>query len=272
MPTEPEETYIALMRAVSSSMASCELTHLPRTMIDVDLARRQHFGYERTLRELGCHIEKLPEEPELADSVFVEDTAIVLDELAVITRPGAQSRRAETPTIATALGAHRVLARIEPPATLDGGDVLRVDRTLYVGASARTNRVAIEQLRVILDPFGYHVLNIQVKNCLHLKSAVTRVGAGMLLANPRYVDSRRFNGMEIVEVDETEPLGANAVLIADTVVYPASHARTAARLRTHGISVRTIDLSEIEKAEGGVTCCSLIFARGDQSERERTRS
>jgi dimethylargininase len=250
---------IAVTRQVSSAMGRCELTHLERTVIDVALARQQHDAYERLLRDLGCRIERLPEEPELADSVFVEDTAIVLEEAAVITRPGAPSRRPETSSIAAALGEYRQLLRIEPPGTLDGGDVLRIARTLYVGISSRSNASGIEQLGILLSPFGYRVLPVPLRGCLHLKSAVTQVSEDHLLINSRWVERSGFRGMDFIEADESEPAGANALCLGEDVLYSASHVRTAETLRRRGIRLRTVDMSETEKAEGGVTCCSLLL-------------
>lgn len=241
-------------------MARCELTHLERVVIDVALAREQHQAYEQVLRNLGCRVESLPQEPELPDSVFVEDTAIVLEEAAVITRPGAPSRRAETAAIAAALGKYRQLLRIEPPGTLDGGDVLRLARTLYAGISSRSNASGIEQLGILLSPFGYRVLPVPVRGCLHLKSAVTQVSEDHLLINSRRVERQPFSGMSFLEVDASEPAGANALLIGEDVVYPASHPRTAELLRRRGIRVHTVEMSETEKAEGGATCCSLLIA------------
>jgi dimethylargininase len=255
----PKYAPIAVTRKISSAMTRCELTHLRRTVIDVALAREQHHAYEQALRSLGCRIETLAEEPELPDSVFVEDTAVVLDEVAVITRPGAPSRRAETVAIAAALGKHRELVRIESPGTLDGGDVLRVERTLYVGASSRSNASGIEQLGALLLSFGYRVLPVAVQGCLHLKSAVTQVAADALLINSRYVERQQFPGMRFIEVDESEPLGANALMVGTDVIYPRSHPRTAEVLRRHGIRVHPVEMSETEKAEGGVTCCSLLL-------------
>jgi dimethylargininase len=241
-------------------MGRCELTHLDRTVIDVARAQEQHHAYERTLRSLGWRIESLPEEPELPDSVFVEDTAIVLAEVAVITRPGAPSRRPETASMAAALGEYRPLLRIEAPGTLDGGDVLRIARTLYVGVSSRSNASGIAQLGALLLPFGYHVLPVVVHGCLHLKSAVTQVAHDLLLINSRHIERQQFPGMRFIEVDESEPAGANALLIGADVVYPASHPRTAAMLQRHGIRVHAVAMSETEKAEGGVTCCSLLVS------------
>ena len=259
----PKYALMAVTRKVSAAMARCELTHLQRKPIDVGLAREQHHAYEQTLRALGCRIESLPEEPELADSVFVEDAAIVLDEVAVITRPGAPSRRAETASIAAALGKYRDLLRIESPGTLDGGDVLRVERTLYVGTSSRSNTSGIEQLGALLLPFGYRVVPVAVRGCLHLKSAVTQVAAGLLLINSRHVEQTQFPGVRFIEVDESEPFGANALLLGSDVIYSSSHPRTAEVLRRQGIRVHTVEMSETEKAEGAVTCCSLLLA--DQS-------
>lgn len=252
---------IAVTRKISSAMTRCELTHLQRTAIDVALAREQHQGYEQALRALGVRIETLPEEPELADSVFVEDTAIVLDEVAVITRPGAPSRRAETASVAAVLGKYRDLVRIESPGTLDGGDVLRVGRALYVGTSSRSNASGIQQLDALLLPFGYRVLPVAVQDCLHLKSAVTQVTGDELLINSRYVERDQFPGMRFIEVDESEPSGANALMLGTDVIYSGSYPRTAEVLRRHGVRVQTVAMSETEKAEGAVTCCSLLLSR-----------
>jgi len=260
MPSSPQQARIAVTRSVSPAMACCELTYLPRTQIDISLAREQHAAYERALGSLGCRLERLPEAPALADSVFVEDTAIVLDELAVVTRPGAPSRRAETDSVARLLGPYRRIAQIAAPATLDGGDVLRVDHTLYVGRSGRSNRDGIEQLAQRVAPFGYRVEAIPVHGCLHLKSAVTLVAPETVLVNPEYIAPESFRGFEWIEVDPAEPLGANALLLGGEVMYPASKPRTAERLRRRGVQVRVVDVSELEKAEGAVTCCSLIFA------------
>jgi dimethylargininase len=257
--TPPRLARIAVTRKVSSAMMWCELTHLQRAVIDVALAREQHDAYEQLLRSLDYRVESLPEEPELADSVFVEDTAIVLDEVAVITRPGAPSRRAETASIAAALGKYRDLVRIEGPGTLDGGDVLRVERSLYVGVSSRSNAHGIEQLGMLLRPFGYRVVPVAVQGCLHLKSAVTQVTEDALLINSRHVERKQFPGLRFIEVDAAEPFAANALMLGADVIYSTSHPRTADVLRRQGIRVHRVEMSETEKAEGGVTCCSLLL-------------
>ncbi len=250
---------IAITRPPSPKIGQCELTYLPRAEIDIELARAQHGAYEKVLERLGCRLVSLPGEPDLPDSVFVEDTAVVLDEIAIITRPGAASRRPETVSAARALGEYRELLFTQPPGTLDGGDVLRVGKTLYVGSSSRSNQSGIEQLTSMITPFGYRIVSVHVRECLHLKSAVTQVGPSTLLLNRRWVEPGYFLGMDFIDVDDQEPLGANALIVGNQVVYSSSFPRTRERLEKSGIQVTTVGVSETEKAEGAVTCCSLIF-------------
>lgn len=250
---------IAITRAVSRALQRCELSHLPRRPIDLALARRQHAAYEQALRDAGCEVRQLAEQPDLPDSVFVEDTVVPLDEVAVLTRPGAASRRAEVASLAAALAGLRELQHIEAPATLDGGDVLRLDRVLYVGASARSNAEGIAQLAERVEPFGYRVESVALRGCLHLKSAVTRIASDRVVLNPAWVDAESFPGFHATPVDPSEPHAANAVLVGGVVIHPASCPRTADALRGAGIDVRNVDMSETEKAEGGVTCCSVIL-------------
>lgn len=251
---------VAMTREVSPNIGACELTHVSREVIDVEIARAQHLDYENCLTELGCEIQRLPAQPDLPDSVFVEDTAIVLDEVAVIARPGADSRKRETESVAEALRSYRSLAYIETPGTIDGGDVLCIGKSVYVGRSSRSNSAGVEQIRALLAPYGYTVKAVELSRCLHLKSAVTQVGQNTLLMNRKWVDAEAFGDVAIIDIDPSEPLGANALLVGDTVVYPAAHSRTRGRLEDHGIKVKTVDVSELGKAEGGVTCCSLIFS------------
>ncbi|MBX6364369.1 MAG: dimethylargininase [Gemmatimonadetes bacterium] len=250
---------IALTRAVSPEIARCELTHLERQPIDAARAAEQHAAYERALRELGCEVRRVAPAPELPDSVFIEDTAVVLDEVAVITRPGAASRRPETAAVADALREFRPLRAIDAPGTLDGGDVLRVGRTLWVGASSRTNADGIAQLRALLRPFGYRVEAVAVEGALHLKSAATLVAPDLLLVNPAWLPPAAFDGMAHLEVDPTEPFAANALLVGTRLLCADAFPRTLERLRRHGLDPLTVDASELAKAEGGVTCCSLVF-------------
>lgn len=243
---------------MSAGLARCELTHLARVPIDVERAVAQHAGYVDALAEAGYRIERLPSDVDLPDSVFIEDIAVVLDELAIVMRPGAESRRAETPAVAEAVARHREVQRIEAPGTIDGGDVLVCGRQVFIGQSTRTNTSAVEQMRRILAPFGYGVCSLPVNGCLHLKSAVTLVGERRLLANPEWIDRDALRSFEIVDVDASEPMAANALRLDDRVILPAAFPRTAERLRRHGLTVRLVDVGELAKAEGGVTCCSLI--------------
>jgi dimethylargininase len=250
---------IAITRKVSPAMANCELTHLERSPLDVRRAAQQHERYEECLRGLGCDVRSLPEEPKLPDSVFVEDAAVVLNEVAIVTWPGAESRRAETESLARALAPYRKLLRIEAPGTLDGGDVLLFGCTIYVGRTSRTNDAGIAQLAKLVGHHGYNVVPVEVTGCLHLKTAVTQVAENTLLINPRMVERRVFGAMDFVEVDPAEPHAGNALLLDQTVIYPAAHEKTRRRLEERGIKVAAVDVSEMLKAEGGVTCCSLVF-------------
>lgn len=240
-------------------MGDCELTHLARVPIDVDLARAQHRSYEQALRDAGCSVEHLDASPDMPDSVFVEDIAVVFDELAIVTRPGAASRRAETAAVASALARYRSVQMIQAPGTVDGGDVLVAGRRVFVGRSTRTNDAAVEQMRQMLTPFGYTVCGVEVTGCLHLKSAVTALGGDLLLANPDWIDRAAFAGFELVEVDPLEPMAANALRVDDRVIYPRAFPRTAERIARRGLRLELIDASELAKAEGAVTCCSLII-------------
>lgn len=250
---------IAVTRKVSARIGQCELTHLPRTPIDFARAQEQHEAYEKCLAALGCEVHSLPAAPELPDSVFVEDAAVVFDELAIITRPGAESRRPETAAIAEAVKPYRELHFLRAPATVDGGDVLRVGKQVFVGLSQRTNQSGLEQVRAILSPHGYTVAGVPVRGCLHLKSAVTQVAENTLLINANWMDPRALREMEWIEVAPSEPSAANALWIGESVLYPSACAETRRRLEDRGLSVVALDVSEFAKAEGGVTCCSLVF-------------
>jgi dimethylargininase len=249
---------IAITRGVPASIASCQLTHLQREPIDVEIARRQHEAYEELLQKSGCEIRRIEADERYPDCVFIEDTAVVLDEVAIITRPGAESRRGEVDAVAPMVAGLRPLVQIEAPATIDGGDVLVIDRTLFVGLSTRTEASAIEQLSAGVGPFGYHVVPVVVGGALHLKTAVTRVGRQTLLIDRSLVSDGAFRGLTLIDVDPAEVFAANALLVGETVVMPSAFPLTRRRLEDRGIEVLTVDASELAKAEGGVTCCSLL--------------
>lgn len=249
----------AITRAVSPSINRCELTYHTRSPIDLAKAIKEHKAYEECLTELGLNVISLPAEPELPDSVFVEDAAIVVDEVAVIPNMGAPSRRDETKTLAAALLPYRPLRYLVEPATLDGGDLLQVGRRLFVGVTARTNHVAINQLCEILRPFGYEVVAVAVRDILHLKSACSHLGENTFLVNRAFLDVTPFNECELIDVPAEEPGAANVMAVNETVIIAASFPDTAALLAGKGYAVRPVEVSELQKAEAGVTCCSVIF-------------
>jgi dimethylargininase len=250
---------IAITREVSRSIERCELTYLARERIDLQRARQQHAQYEQALRDAGLAVLSLPEEAALPDSVFVEDTALVLDECAIVLRPGAASRLREAELIGSWLRHFRTLYDIQAPASVDGGDILCLGRTLYLGVGQRTNHNALEQLLACVAPLGYGVVAVPTSGCLHLKSAATEVAQGVVLANPEWVDPGVFRDVMIMEVDPSEPYGANALRLGEQVLYPEACPRTRARLEQAGIRMRAIAADELAKAEGALTCCSLIF-------------
>jgi dimethylargininase len=248
----------AITREINDAFGDCQLTFLPRVSIDVDLARHQHCQYASALSSLGCDVVTVPTEPGLADSVFIEDVSMVLDEVAVMLRPGAASRRPEVPGVEAVLGRYRTLEAIRAPGTVDGGDLLCVGKTIFAGLSTRSSKEGIRQLCRVVASYGYAVETVETAKCLHLTSAVTQIAPGTLLINPAWVDPARFAAYELVEIDESEPHAANALLVGTSLVYPASFPRTLDRLVTHGVHVVTVDLSEMQKAEGATTCCSLL--------------
>jgi dimethylargininase len=259
----------AITREVSPAIVNCELTFIQRQPIELAKAEQQHRAYERLLEKCGARVITLPAEPALPDSMFVEDPAIVLDELAIIFPLGTESRRAEAASLAHALSKFRKLARIELPGTAEGGDILRVGRRIFAGLSSRTNAEGIRQLGAILAPYGYEVISVEVTGCLHLKSAVTYIGRKQesssratsvtLLANRAWFDTKPFTEFEWIDVDPEEPHAANALAIRDTVIFPASFPRTRARIEQRGFPVTPLDISELQKAESGLTCSSLLF-------------
>ena len=249
----------AVVRVPSRRLNECELSFLDREPIDVPRAIAQHREYQAVLRAAGARVVELPPLDELPDATFVEDTAIVVDECAVLAPMGAVSRRPESDAMATALAAHRPVDRLTPPATLDGGDVLRLGRTIYVGQTLRTNAAAVAQLRDLLHPLRYAVLAIPITRCLHLKSACARLDDTTVLVNPDWIDASVFGETVVVPVAPTEPWGANAVRVADTVIFPASAPGTRAIVARRGLATTAVDVSELQKAEAGVTCLSLVF-------------
>jgi dimethylargininase len=252
----------AFTRSVSPRLPECALTHLEREPIDAGKAEIQHENYEQALRAAGATVERLPELANYPDGVFVEDTALLLDGHAVILRPGAASRASEVESTAAGLAGQFELRHLTD-GNVDGGDVLRVGKTLYVGLSSRSNMAGVTALGAIVGDLGFEVRAAELRDCLHLKTAATLVGddgdgRAVLLFNPEAVDPAQFAGVAPLAVDPLEPFGANVLRIGGRVIMPASHRRTAALLQDRGFDVVSVDVSELEKAEAGVTCMSLV--------------
>ena len=249
---------IAFTREVSPAIGQCELTHMGRVPIDAARAQRQHEAFEDALKELGCSVRRLPAAPKSPDGVFVQDIAIVLDEVAIIAHPGAESRRAEIASVAEGLRPLRQLRFIEAPGTLDGGDVLPIGRAIYVGRSRRTNEEGVRQFTAAVQKYGYEVRETKPTGCLHLQSAATVVADRTLLINPLWIDPSVFAEYKLIEIDPSEPFAANALRVTNKVLYPSAFPLTLAKIEEGGIKVKTVDMSELAKAEGGVTCCCIL--------------
>jgi dimethylargininase len=246
----------AFVRNVSPLLGDCELSHQQRVPINLALAQQQHANYVQALESAGVTVQKLPDAPEFPDGVFVEDPAVILDELAIICRSANPSRLREIDGIIPHIQKIRRTFKIEAPGSLEGGDVLRVGKRLFVGISNRTNVDGIRQLTHLVAPFGYEVSAVQVTGCLHLKTAVTALSDAVLLANTDWVHKDAFRNLEVL----TAPGGANTLTINGRVFVPASAKQTAGLLRKRGFEVAPLDISEFEKAEAGLTCLSLVFS------------
>jgi dimethylargininase len=252
----------ALTRPVPESIGDCALTFLERQPIDPERAVAQHEAYIEALASLGIDVYSVRAEPDLPDSVFIEDTAVVVDEVAVIAFPALESRQLEPPSVALALSNFRPLAFVPDDARLEGGDVIQIGRDVYVGRSQRNNREGRDALWVILQEEGRHpVHEVDFSDCLHLKSACTYLGRSTILANPDWIDTGQFGDVDVVTVSADEPHAANALAVDGTIIFPASFPKTRQRLEHQGFSVLQVDISELQKAEAGVTCCSIVFGR-----------
>ena len=249
----------AITRAVSPAMVHCELSFIDRKPIDLAKAREQHHDYEKLLEKLGARLISLPAEPTLPDSMFVEDPAIVLEEVAVILPLGTETRRLEAASLAQALSKFRKLEHVILPGTLEGGDVLRIGRKIFAGLTKRSNAEGIRQLAALLAPHNYEVTAVPVTGCLHLKSALTYLGRNTLLANRSWFDTTAVADYDLIDVDSAEPHAANALAVGETIIFPSSFPRTLGWIEARGFHVAVLDISELQKAESGVTCSSLIF-------------
>ena len=249
----------AIVRQPAASIVNCELTYMERTPISHAGALSEHATYTAVLHSAGVEMIVLPPLEAYPDSVFTEDVAVVLDEIAILTRPGADSRRAEPESIAPTLGRYRSLRAITAPGTLEGGDVLRIGKRLFVGQSTRTNAEGLAQLRGFAARYGYTVTPVTVPGALHLKTAATALDANTLIANVDWLDLAPFDGMQILAVPPEEPWGANVLAVGDARLVNAACPRTLDLVAQAGYAVMPVALDEFAKAEAGLTCLSVIF-------------
>jgi dimethylargininase len=250
---------IALTRQPSPNLPACQLTFLERQPIDFSRALAQHEAYCTALQACGARLVQLPAIDELPDSVFVEDCALVLDEVAVLMSIGNQARREEVAHLEPEIARFRPVERLVSPAQMDGGDILRIGRQVFVGQSTRTNEQGIEALRRLIQPYGYEVIAVPVLGCLHLKSGCTALDDRTLLVNSSWIDLAPFSDFDQVEVPADEPGGANALRLGERVLLSTFYPKTLHKVSQRGYEVLPVDNSEYIKAEGGLTCCSLIF-------------
>jgi dimethylargininase len=249
----------AIVRPPAESFVQALSEQVPRPIVDVALARRQHAEYCAALRAAGLELIELPPDESHPDACFVQDTAVILGSLAVIARFGAESRQGEQDAIRQALQGHKRPVEIHPPATLEGGDVLSVGSRLFVGLSARTNRAGFVQLRDLLETEGATVEALSVPEGLHLLSGCTYLGLGVLLATDSYMGLPAFVGLDIIHVPHGETRAANALAVGEHVILPAGYPRTAALVRERGFNLLPVPLSEFAKADGGATCLALLL-------------
>lgn len=250
----------AILNRPTPALDQCELTFIDRSSIHLKTAQRQHSDYASALRRAGVQVDVLDVNQTFPDAVFVEDVAVILDEMAVVASMGNPIRRAEIPAMAEIIAGFRPEIRyISLPATIEGGDVLRVGRTLFVGESPRTNRAGITALEDIAGPFGYEVVPVKVHGCLHLKTGITALDDETFIHNPAWVDTGPFQNYRRIEVGADEPWAANVLRIGNSLIVNACCPRTADYIDDFGFTTERVDISEFGKAEAGLTCMSLVF-------------
>ena len=255
----PSPTFKALTRGVSDSISACELTYRYRESIDFEKARRQLESYCELLRRWGVELVPVPASRSYPDCCFVQDTAVVLDELCVMASMGAPTRRGEGSEVERFMSQFRKIERLRLPATLDGGDVVQVGKRLFVGLSTRTNARGIAALGEIAEPYGYIVIPVTVNGGLHLTTGCGVINDETVLLNPRWVDPRPFKDLRQLHVPEAEPWAANTIRIEDAVCLEQGAPRTLDMVQPYAGGIDTLDISEFRKAEGSLSCLSLIF-------------
>jgi dimethylargininase len=252
----------ALVRGVPESFAHALSAAPPDPPIDVSIARKQHAAYVAALTTLGLEVVTIPADEACPDCCFIEDTVVAADGMAVLTRPGAPSRRGEVDAVALVLGARVELRRMEAAATLDGGDCLRLGKTIYVGRSARTNENGLAYLRAVFGPRGYGVVAVPMPpGALHLKSVCSPLGEDLVLVAEGTLPAGTFGDARVLTVPREESAAANAVAFDRAALVAMDGVRTAALLARESFHVIPVDTSELRKADGALTCLSVIVEK-----------
>ncbi|ATB68527.1 NG,NG-dimethylarginine dimethylaminohydrolase 1 [Sulfurospirillum diekertiae] len=254
---------LAITHLPSPKLQECELTFLESQAIDIEKARIEHKNYCAMLERCGAKVIVLNDNIACPDSVFVEDPIIVFDEVAVLTSMGVESRRAESASMEKVFSKYRKIERIELPAKIEGGDVLKIGKKIFVGESARTNKEGIQALEAIIKPFGYEVIPVKVTGCLHLKTGVTALDETTVLINSNWVDATAFDGFSKVEAPAIEPFGANVLKLGEIICMNEAFPKSIALVKSLGYKVETTNISEFVKAEAGLTCMSVPFTCKD---------
>lgn len=259
--TEKEIDEFAIVRGIPNTFQDCVTLSLSHNTpkINVELARQQHATYCNTLEQLGLKLISIEADDALPDCCFTEDTAIVFGDLAIINYPGTSSRVAETVEMEKTLARLKRIYHLSPPATLDGGDVLKIDKKIFIGNSSRTNEEGIKQVAVIINPKGFEVIGVKIWNTLHLKSVCTYLGNGCIILAEGYLDDNIFSQYDKIIVPREEEYCANCLVVNGKVLIPKGFPKTKTLIEAKGFSVIELETSEAKKADGALTCSSIIF-------------
>lgn len=249
----------AIVRAIPNTYQDCVTIAPDKPVINVELAKQQHTDYCKTLEQLGLQLIRIDADDALPDCCFTEDIAIIFGDVAIITSPGTVSRVAETVEMEKVLTPLKNIHHLSSPATIDGGDVLKIDQKIFIGISSRTNEEAIKQVAAIINPKGYEVIGVKIWDTLHLKSVCTYVGKGCILLEEGHFDEKIFSQYDIIIVPEEEAYAANCLVVNGKVLLPKGFPKTKPLIEAKGFSVIEMEMSEIEKADGALTCLSIIF-------------
>jgi dimethylargininase len=250
------DSHRALVRRPSQNFANALSEHPEATSINIQKAGQQHAAYCEALQIAGLDVEVLEPLDDFPDSVFIEDNAVILEGRTVLCSMKEASRRGEVSLLADALQSRLPVLRLQAPVFIDGGDILQTEDTVFVGQSQRTSTEAIEALQSLTSK---QVVPVQVKKGLHLKTSVSFLGKNLLVINSSYIDTEPFREFEWIEVNEDEAYAANCLAVGDNVILPAGFPRLEQKIQAYGFSTLPVDMSEFQKADGGVTCLSLLI-------------